>query len=126
MFASLRAIIMIEIFVRLYKILLAQINSFPGGKGLDEAYINEDWGNNAKEVQEADLAQYYASLEIPYGADLKEAKAAWRKMMKKYHPDLYSNDPERYKTATILTQELTRAYKEIEKAHYNKKKGGPY
>ena len=68
------------------------------------------------------LAGYYANLEIPYGSGLAEAKVAWRKMMKRYHPDLYSNDTERYKTATNLTQELTRAYKEIEKAHHSKKR----
>ena len=63
------------------------------------------------------LAQYYTNLEIPYGSDLETARRAWKEMMKKYHPDLHGDDPERQKTATILTQELTAAYRAIESAH---------
>lgn len=63
-----------------------------------------------------DWAQYYANLEVPYGADLATVRSAWKRMMKKYHPDLHSKDPEKYRTATLLTQRLTEAYQELEKA----------
>lgn len=59
------------------------------------------------------LIQYYANLEIPYGSDLVTTKKAWKQMMKKYHPDMHARDPEKRQTATILTQELTKAYSEI-------------
>lgn len=62
-----------------------------------------------------DLAQYYANLEVPYGADLATVRSAWKRMMKKYHPDLHSKDPGKYRTATLLTQRLTEAYQELEK-----------
>ncbi|MBI2876433.1 MAG: DnaJ domain-containing protein [Candidatus Tectomicrobia bacterium] len=63
-----------------------------------------------------DLAQYYANLEVPYGSDLATVRSAWKRMMKKYHPDLHSHNPEKCRTATLLTQRLTEAYQELEKA----------
>ena len=42
--------------------------------------------------------------------------------MKKYHPDLHAENPERRKLANELTVELTRAYQEIERALTQKEK----
>ena len=56
------------------------------------------------------LRQYYANLESPYGSDLATVKKNYRRLMRKYHPDRHSGDPEREKLATELSQELTRAY----------------
>lgn len=63
------------------------------------------------------LAQCYANLELPYGADLETVRRGWKAMLKKYHPDLHAADPERQRLATQLTQELTAAYRAIEQAH---------
>ena len=62
------------------------------------------------------LARYYANLEIPYGSDRETAKQAWRRLMKRYHPDLHGADPRKRKIATEITKELTLAYREIEDA----------
>jgi DnaJ-domain-containing protein 1 len=62
------------------------------------------------------LAQYYAQLEVPFGADLAEVKAAYRRLMRKYHPDRYPNDPQKAAMATELTQKLAQAYRELEAA----------
>jgi DnaJ-domain-containing protein 1 len=61
------------------------------------------------------IAGYYANLELPYGADLEAVKKAYRKLMKQYHPDKFSGDPEKQKTATELTKGLNKAYQELEK-----------
>lgn len=61
------------------------------------------------------LAQYYANLELPYGADLVKVRQAWKNLLRKYHPDLHSHDPEKRRVATELTQGLNRAYEELEK-----------
>jgi DnaJ-domain-containing protein 1 len=61
------------------------------------------------------LARYYANLELPYGADLATVRQAWKKLLRKYHPDLHSHDPEKRRMATELTQGLNRAYEELEK-----------
>ena len=63
-----------------------------------------------------ELAGYYANLEIPRGSDLETVRAAWKGMMKKYHPDLHAADPEKRRLAGELTANLTRAYQELEAA----------
>ena len=68
---------------------------------------------NATSRQDPGLAGYYANLEIPYGSDISTAKEAWKNMMKQYHPDLHSSDPEQRKVANELCAELTRAYQEL-------------
>ena len=61
------------------------------------------------------LAGYYANLELPYGADLERVKKAWKKMVRKYHPDLHGTDPEKRRLANELSQGLNRAYEELKK-----------
>jgi DnaJ-domain-containing protein 1 len=60
------------------------------------------------------LAQLYAQLEVPVGADLPTIKAAYRRLMRKYHPDNFSTDPKKAAVATELTQKLSQAYRELE------------
>ncbi len=62
------------------------------------------------------LAQYYANLEIPYGADLETARRAWKRLLKKCHPDLHANDPEKRRVADQLSARLTQAFQELERA----------
>lgn len=88
----------------------------PGGEAEGERErAGRDPGKRRTIPYRPDLAQYYANLEVPYGADLATVRSAWKRMMKKYHPDLHSKDPEKYRTATLLTQRLTEAYQELEK-----------
>jgi len=67
------------------------------------------------------IAQYYANLEIPIGSDLKTVKSAWKRLMRKYHPDIHGNDKEKQEIAKELTQQLNRAYEELSKYLSNKK-----
>ncbi len=66
--------------------------------------------------RDPDLVRFYASLEIPYGSDPEQVKAAWKRLMTLYHPDRYQNEPDKLATAQELCQGLTRARQEIEKA----------
>ena len=61
------------------------------------------------------IRDYYANLEVPFGSDLDTVKESYRRLMRKYHPDKHSDDPEREALATELSQELTQAYEAIEK-----------
>ena len=74
--------------------------------------------NRSPATPEADavLAGHYANLEVPFGSELETVRAAWRRMMKKYHPDLHCRDPERRRIANELTARLTQAYRHIEEA----------
>lgn len=69
-----------------------------------------------------EIAQYYAQLEIPYGSDLQTVKKAWRKLIRKYHPDLHANEPANQQIAHDLTAKLTKAYRELEKYLQNQEK----
>jgi hypothetical protein len=56
------------------------------------------------------ISKAYAALEIPNGSDLDSVKKAYRKLLKKYHPDYYMHDPEKQKIANTLTQKIGDAY----------------
>lgn len=60
------------------------------------------------------IAKYYKVLDLPYGADFEQVKAAYRKLMKKYHPDLHGSTPQKQKAANELTVQVTQAYNELE------------
>lgn len=72
-------------------------------------------GSGASSTVGKTLAQYYANLEVPVGADLETVKRAYRKLMRRYHPDRHAGDPAKFKAATELAQNLTRAYMEVKK-----------
>jgi len=63
-----------------------------------------------------EMAQYYARLELPYGADFTAVKLSYRRLMRKYHPDLHNVSPEKHRAATEVSQQLTQAYNELEKS----------
>ena len=68
------------------------------------------------EPSDPGLAKAYANLEIPYDSDVKTARRAWKKMLKRYHPDIHHRDPEKRRVANELSAELTNAYRTIEEA----------
>ena len=61
------------------------------------------------------LRKAYAALEVPAGSDFETVKKSYRRLMRKYHPDLHVGTPEKARAATDLTQRLTQAYKTLEK-----------
>ena len=69
---------------------------------------------NSKEDIEA---QYYANLELPYGASFDEIKKSYRKLLKKYHPDKFHNDEKKYKIAQDLVVKLNMAYNYFEEKY---------
>jgi len=67
-----------------------------------------------KSATDKTLRDYYANLEVEYGADMDTVKAAYRDLMRRYHPDRFAHDENMQDLSTELTQELTRAYQAIE------------
>ena len=59
------------------------------------------------------LVRYYANLELPYGVGLDTVRRTWKRLVKKYHPDLHSADEQKQRTATELVQGLNHAYEEL-------------
>jgi DnaJ-domain-containing protein 1 len=58
----------------------------------------------------ADRRRWYRTLELQPGAELKDVRKAYRRLLLQYHPDRFANDPERLKVATEVTRRLTEAY----------------
>jgi len=56
---------------------------------------------------------YYHTLGLKPGATLEEIKQAWRKAMRKNHPDLFAHDPVAERAAHTRSQELNTAYTEL-------------
>ena len=56
------------------------------------------------------VVEWYRVLDLSPGADLASIKSAYRKLMRKYHPDLHTSDPRKQKAATELSMRVTNAY----------------
>ena len=70
-------------------------------------------GGRGVPAQDPELTRYYANLELPYGAGIDAVREARRRLLKQYHPDLHSADPEKKQIATQLAQGLNRAHDEL-------------
>lgn len=92
---------------RLWKVLRARLRA-----GAGEAWERYDAPPAASPRPAVDplLARYYANLEVPYGSDLETVERAWKRLLRRYHPDVHATDPERQKVADDLVKELNRAY----------------
>lgn len=59
--------------------------------------------------------KYYKILEIEYGANFNSIKKAYKKLLKKYHPDLFQSKPEKLKSAQEVTRQINEAYTYFER-----------
>ena len=60
-----------------------------------------------------ELARCYRLLDLPFGTPMEQVTRRWKAYLKKSHPDLHARDPAKQADATILTQQLNDAYKNI-------------
>ena len=113
---------------RIFKIAQAELNDLVRKNKFFENYVSSDKTINYQEQSEYKdtfspsdpLAKYYANLEIPVGSDQAIIKNAWKKQLKKYHPDLHCSDLEKKIIAENLTRQLNEAYR-ILSSEYLKK-----
>jgi DnaJ-domain-containing protein 1 len=61
------------------------------------------------------IRRAYAALEVSPGSDFETVRKAYRRLMRKYHPDLHTGSPEAQRAANDLAQKLTESYKLLEK-----------
>lgn len=64
--------------------------------------------------------EYHQWLEVRPGATFAEIKAAYRRLMKQFHPDLFQGKPEQHKAALEVTRRLNEAYSYFEEKYRNK------
>ncbi|MBQ7450559.1 J domain-containing protein [bacterium] len=83
--------------------------------------INDDRNDIPDEIRPENTVEkeYYAILELPQGSDFSKIKSAYKKLLKKYHPDMFQNKPEKLKAAQKLTEKINEAYTYFEKKFQN-------
>jgi DnaJ-domain-containing protein 1 len=104
---------------RILKIAQVELSDLMRKSNFFENYVSSDKANNFQEQSEYEdtfspsdpSAKYYANLEIPVGSNQTIIKNAWKKQLKKYHPDLHCSDPEKKMIAENLTRQLNEAYR---------------
>ena len=113
---------------RIFKIAQSELNDLVQKNKIFKNYVSSDKTINFQEQSEykntcspADpLAKYYANLEIPCGSDQITIKSAWKKQLKKYHPDLHCSDPGKKIIAENLTRQLNEAYRILNSEFFKK------
>ncbi|MCD4792468.1 MAG: DnaJ domain-containing protein [Bacteroidales bacterium] len=89
---------------------------------IKSTYIKDKQKNTNKRFQDISVSSYklqkaYQILNLTSGASFKEVKYAYRKMAKKYHPDVYKkHDTKSKEFAVKMFNEISQAY-EIIKEH---------
>ena len=81
----------------------------------------DDWPRDERSEAPSIENEYYANLELPPGSSFEEVKRAYRRLLKKYHPDKhFGKDVSEH--AEKISQRLNEAYHYFEKKHENKRK----
>jgi len=88
-----------------------------GGNGQKSNYQQYNFSENLYSNEEK---KHYQILDLKVGASFEEIKDAYKKGMKKYHPDRFQNDPDKLKHASEISRKLNVAYDYFKKKH-NKK-----
>ena len=77
------------------------------GAGTDPG---DRWGPRSPRPEHpARLRKAYRALELDYGAGSDAVRHAHRRLMRRYHPDRFAQDPARLADATRVAQQLTEA-----------------
>jgi DnaJ-domain-containing protein 1 len=60
------------------------------------------------------VTEAYRTLGLPYGAPMKDVKAAYKRLLLRYHPDRNSGNPAEMKRSTEISASINNAYQVIE------------
>ena len=114
------------IFDRLSRLARAEANSlldsasdaaqgvFGQGPSTDARGAAVDPGETEAGRWPPEIREDYAALELPLGADREAVKDAYRDMMRRYHPDRHTGDPDKAELANELTVRLRQSYERLD------------
>ncbi len=124
------------LFKRIKNIIRSNINSKQSFYNND-SYSDTNFENFSGNFEDSDLnekikhtldpessadsleREYYANLELPYGADFNEIKTSYKRLLKKYHPDKFYGNQQKLEIAQEVVKKLNIAYNYFEQK-YNK------
>lgn len=66
---------------------------------------------------EKERLKWHKVLEVEPGADFESIRRSYRRLVMKFHPDRFAQDPEKYKVATEVTRKITEAYEGLSALH---------
>ena len=106
-----------SLFNRVKNIIKSNINH-NSKEEIDISSYKDIYYEDAKEIPQEENKlekKYYKILELEYGANFPSIKKAYKKLLKKYHPDLYQTKPEKQKVAQKITRQINEAYTYFER-----------
>jgi len=108
-----------SIFKRIVNIIKSNINYKESDvrdnidiNSYEDFYYEDTEPIHSSNSQEED---YYKILELDRGADFKQIRQSYRKLLKKYHPDLFQGDKEKQAKAIKVTKKINEAYTYFER-----------
>lgn len=107
-----------DLFKRIENIIKSNINHKEDDIDIDISSYEDVYYEDAKIIPDEDNRlekKYYKILELEYGSDFDSIKKSYKKLLKKYHPDLFQNKPEKLKVAQEVTRQLNEAYTYFER-----------
>ena len=106
-----------SLFGRIKNIIKSNINHKEEDVQIDiNSYEDLYYSDSKVELNEDSTdKKYYKILELEYGSDFNSIRKAYKRLLKKYHPDLYQNKPEKQKIAQKVTREINEAYTYFER-----------
>lgn len=122
-----------SLFKRVINIVRSNLNSKSSSSFSADFSDNFDNYNYQSDFEEQNFSQesvqknsandlereYYANLEVAYGASFDEIKASYKRLLKKYHPDKFYGDEKKLQIAQDVVKKLNIAYNYFEEK-YNK------
>jgi DnaJ-domain-containing protein 1 len=73
------------------------------------------------DTEQESLKQDYANLEVQFKASFTDVKKSYKRLLRKYHPDRFANNPKKLKIATEITKKINESFTKIRE--YEKKSG---
>jgi len=67
------------------------------------------------------LKKDYANLEVKFQTPFSEVKKSYKRLLRRYHPDKFANNPKKLKIATEITKKINQSFHKIRE--YEKKRG---
>lgn len=108
------------LFRRIKNIIKSHVNHKESEIDVDINSYDDIYYEDSRNIPTEDNAlerKYYQILELEYGANFDSIKKSYRKMLKKYHPDLFQNQSEKLRSAQEVTRQINEAYTYFERKY---------
>lgn len=108
-----------SLLVRLFNIARSNLGRVrPDSETISDFGVGDDGSDAGVPVnRDSPAERYYANLELAPGASFEDIRAAYRRLLRKYHPDKHDRDPEKSRIAEEISKRLNEAMEYFEKEH---------